>query len=691
MRLLYSIYAAILICFSSDILTAQTRCASDDFLQERLENDEKFAEWYKQQIKQEKIDVETRSILNCNTDNSIVIPVAVHYNTPITCADPDCLLSQAEAQIAKMNEDFSANNADLSYYTETLNSICPTVYPLSYAPVVGVGTCIQFCLANQNHPACSELADGDPAITVGQYTWTTLSAPWQGYLNLYVSNTTTAGLPGAVAGIAFLPGQANGDGVFIRHDVFGAPNVSCSSGGTMNTLGTYDNGRITVHEVGHYLGVPHVFSGNGCTDSDIDPPGPFAIQDTPNQNNNSGPCPSISDCNSVPEDCPATPTSFYSYMDYSNDDCMVMFTEDQSAVINYWGTLLPWKSDAIFCNGVTNEYTCVTAPTCSDNIKNQGEEGVDCGGPCSDCVNTCGTSSYDPGGLCGFYENQSSEVVTICPDNPSELLNIAFTAFEIEEKDNDSGCWDWLKVYAGSSITDAQLGGEYCGYSIQDAPGGGSLFANAPGDCFTFEFFSDVSVVKLGWSANIICEFVLPVELVNFKATTSNNDVVLNWETESELNNVGFEILRREGESGSYKKIGFVAGAGTNNSMISYTYLDQTVFQNINYYYKLKQVDSDGSTNVSNTVSAIIKGDQAKYLLHPNPANGDLIEIRFLNKPSSNYTVELYDLQGKRLLYKDCQKEEREINISNIPSGVYLVKILKGNQLFNVERLLRLQ
>lgn len=691
MRLLYSVFIAILICGSSSVmLTAQNRCASDEFLQDRLENDEKFAQWYAKQIKMEKIDPTTRSILTCDATNSVVIPVAVHYNTPITCADPACLLSQAEAQIAKMNEDFLANNTDLSYFTNTLNTICPSAYPLDYAPVAGEGTCIQFCLANQNHPACSELENGDPAITVGQYTWSTLSAPWQGYLNIYVSNTTTAGLASGVAGIAFLPGAANGDGVFVRHDVFGAPNVSCSSGGTMNTLNIFDNGRVAVHEVGHYLGLPHVFSGNGCTDNDANPPGPIAILDTPDQDNNSGACPTITDCDDVPEDCPATPTSFYSYMDYSNDDCMVMFTEDQSAVVNYWANQLNWKSDATYCGGVTGAYSCIVAPTCSDNIKNQGEEGVDCGGPCTACANTCGTSSYDPGGLCDFYGNNMNQVVTICPDNPAEILNITFSIFDIEEKDNNAGCWDWLKVYAGTSTAAPQIGGEFCGTSIADSPGGGSLLASNPGDCFTFEFFSDVSVVKQGWEANITCEFILPVELVNFKATVVNKDIALEWETHSELNNEGFEILRKEDASGSFEKIGFVKGSGNSNAKNTYSYTDKTVFQNTDYYYKLRQIDFDGHATESYTVNGKIIAEQLQYILHPNPANGDIVNIRFLNKLSNDFTVEIYDLQGKRLLQEDYNKDESQIHIRHIPSGVFLVKVLHGNELLSVQRLLRM-
>jgi len=686
----YSCLALLLFSLFSTQNFAQHHCATDDFLQERLENDKKFAEWYAQQIKQEKLSTESRSLLNCTASNSVIIPVAVHYNTPITCADPACLLSQAEAQIAKMNEDFAASNADLTYYTNTLNSACPTAYPLSYAPVAGEGSCIQFCLANQNHPACSNLTDGDPAITVGEYTWQTLSAPWDGYLNVYVSNAATAGLAPGVAGIAFLPGQANGDGVFVRHDVFGAPGASCSSGGTMNTLAFFDNGRVAVHEIGHYLGLPHVFSNSGCTDNDANPPGPIAINDTPQQDNNSGACPTIATCTDVPEDCPATPTSFYSYMDYSNDDCMVMFTEDQSAVINYWGTTIEFKSDVSYCGGTTGAYACITAPTCSDNIKNQGEEAVDCGGPCPDCPSTCGNSFYDPDGLCAQYSNNTFELITLCPDNPTEILSITFNSFDIEEK-NGGGCWDWLKVYAGSSTSDPQIGGEFCGTTAADAPGAGILMAANPGDCFTFEFFTDGSVTQQGWDANINCEFILPVELLDFEASAVHNDIHLKWETASEINNEGFDILRKDGEKGVFEKIDFVKGVGSSNTLSSYAYVDRAVYQDLRYYYKLDQKDFDGHTEESSVVSAMVSGNSLAYVLHPNPVDGDIFELRFLNDHEETYSLEMFDLQGRSVLIQDVfTQSKNQINVSQIPSGVYVVKILQGNKILNVERLFRM-
>jgi len=160
----------ILSCASN--LNAQKSCTTDNYLLHRLKNDAKFAKKFAA-YENAKIPPDLMLSLVCNGSNSVVIPVAVHYNTPITCANVQCLLDAAEAQIAVLNEDFSASNDDLTNYTVDLHGACSSTYPLSRAPQADDGTCVQFCLATLNHPSNSGLADGEPAITVDQYTWPT--------------------------------------------------------------------------------------------------------------------------------------------------------------------------------------------------------------------------------------------------------------------------------------------------------------------------------------------------------------------------------------------------------------------------------------------------------------------------------------------------------------------------------------
>ena len=360
-KLLFIILCGFIACN----ITAQRNCGTDQYLEERINTDpdfaKKFAEWIK--MGEKTVDEQSRSVIGCTGANSVIVPVAIHYGSPITCANYSCLLQMAQAQIQVLNEDFGATNADLSYYTTTLNGLCPSDYPLSYAPTGG-GSCIQFCLATHNHPMVSGLADGEPAITVGEYTWSggaVTNGDWPGYLNIVVSDGGTAGLGGGTLGISALPGSANGDGFFVGHEFFGAPGISCTSGAAMNTGAPYNLGRTATHEAGHYFGLLHTFQ-SGCG-GDVNAPGPINVNDTPGQNGSTGGCPNVTGCNG-PTSCGGEADPFYSFMDYSNDACLVMFTEDQSSVINYWGNQLNWANNTTVCQTIQ---TGVPTPTFTPN------------------------------------------------------------------------------------------------------------------------------------------------------------------------------------------------------------------------------------------------------------------------------------------------------------------------------------
>ena len=92
----------------------------------------------------------------------------------------------------------------------------------------------------------------------------------------------------------------------------------------------------------------------------------------------------------------------------------------------------------------------------------------------------------------------------------------------------------------------------------------------------------------------------VPVELTSFTATSNGKEVILNWSTATELNNQGFEIERSE-DNISFNTIGFVPGFGTTTEPKSYSYSDQSVNSGTNYY-RLKQVDYDGSYEYSDVV-----------------------------------------------------------------------------------------
>ena len=91
---------------------------------------------------------------------------------------------------------------------------------------------------------------------------------------------------------------------------------------------------------------------------------------------------------------------------------------------------------------------------------------------------------------------------------------------------------------------------------------------------------------------------VLPVQLSSFspRRNTSTGIVTIEWATESELNNAGFNILRSETKKGEFKVINvkIIQGAGTTSEKQNYSYIDTTAKPNVAYYYQIEDVSFDG-------------------------------------------------------------------------------------------------
>ncbi len=196
----------------------------------------------------------------------------------------------------------------------------------------------------------------------------------------------------------------------------------------------------------------------------------------------------------------------------------------------------------------------------------------------------------------------------------------------------------------------------------------------------------------------------LPVELTSFTAAVMNEHVILTWQTATEINNLGFEIQRKN-EYEVWKRIAFVEGMGNSNHPKTYTFTDNMEGAQSptgKYSYRLKQMNMDGSFEFSEIVEVNV-GSPEKFELmqnYPNPFNPtttikytipsvvatERSERYSANNLSDNVAVTLnvYNMLGQKVATLVNEKQSPgnyrvRFDASDLPSGVYLYTLKTGN------------
>jgi len=178
--------------------------------------------------------------------------------------------------------------------------------------------------------------------------------------------------------------------------------------------------------------------------------------------------------------------------------------------------------------------------------------------------------------------------------------------------------------------------------------------------------------------------FIVPVELTSFTGTVNNlGQVVLNWETATEINNQGFEIERRT-ETSEFRTVGFVEGYGTTSEPRSYVYTDMTAETGVNYY-RLGQIDYNGAYAYSDVVEIDVNGPLTFELAqnYPNPFNPST-SIKYSVPESGNIRLSVFNIVGEEVAvlangFSQAGFYEVTFDASNLPSGVYLYKLQSAN------------
>jgi hypothetical protein len=171
---------------------------------------------------------------------------------------------------------------------------------------------------------------------------------------------------------------------------------------------------------------------------------------------------------------------------------------------------------------------------------------------------------------------------------------------------------------------------------------------------------------------------VLSVELNSFIVSKDNNSNLLSWQTTAEKNNAQFQIERSQnGEA--FLKIGEVKGRGNSNVEQNYTFTDALPMKGINYY-RLRQVDFDGTESVSKTVSVNFDGKgKGTFKAYPTLTQG-LVNVELGEEGKSEISVR--DLTGRVILTQNTEGVSNQtLNLGALSSGLYLLSV-RSNDTF---------
>ena len=264
-------------------------------------------------------------------------------------------------------------------------------------------------------------------------------------------------------------------------------------------------------------------------------------------------------------------------------------------------------------------------------------------------ITTCDAMFYDDGGPTANYGNNKDLTITFMPATEGAYIEVTFQSFETENN------YDFLYVYDGASTSAPQIGNQHSG---NDSPG--TVTATNAAGALTFRFTSDSSVNREGWAAHVRC-LGIPMEVM---ASADYEEITI-------------------GETNTLH-------ASATGGSLSYTYswspadnLDDPTSQNpvftateageFTYTVTVSDGTETASASVSFTVldnTGVNEIDAAKVSVYPNPASS-MLTINGLNG-FANLNVKIVNLQGQ--VVREASNS-LDINVSNIESGIYFIKI----------------
>lgn len=182
------------------------------------------------------------------------------------------------------------------------------------------------------------------------------------------------------------------------------------------------------------------------------------------------------------------------------------------------------------------------------------------------------------------------------------------------------------------------------------------------------------------------CTLALPVELTAFDGQAIECKVKLTWETATEVNNHFFDV-QRSSDGRSFESLETIYGAGNSEIAQTYNYTDQIKGTNDIVYYRLMQVDFDGTYAYSNIIS--IRNSNCNQTegisdVYPNPFTNEITFDIYGSNSLETGRIELYNVMGILVFSTEVRFENGQnivvIPAENLASGTYLARFTGSGQ-----------
>ena len=223
-----------------------------------------------------------------------------------------------------------------------------------------------------------------------------------------------------------------------------------------------------------------------------------------------------------------------------------------------------------------------------------------------------------------------------------------------------------LRIYQNHGFSTTNTPGSYNGGTVVIDPDDGNITWNAGTQLWEVTFavtgFSGFFVSTLATS--------LPLKLLSFTATAQSNNALLKWSTTNEFNTSYFE-LQRSTDGSAFAPIAKLNASGNSSTNLSYQYTDALGADPV-YYFRLKMVDIDGASSLSDIVKITVTGRRSPLGVYPNPARN---YITVEHPAAGEAQIQLADMSGKVLQQVKVPKNslQSRLNIEGLAPGTYQI------------------